>query len=157
MAAHRWRRHGVGSGSATAVVALAWQRIGGGDKLDGVLSAREFVVWYNGHPEFGCVGDVVGRCLRGGQLTGGAGGYDDGDDISPARVVVVGQGNVTLDVSRILVKGGCGLVKMDALSSVLDILGGGAAARQRLGRSGHEQVGFTIKFGPKDTRALKLN
>jgi hypothetical protein len=45
---------------------------GSGDgELDGVLSAREFMVWYNGHPEFGRVGDVVGRCLWGGQSTGG--------------------------------------------------------------------------------------
>ena len=99
---------------------------GSGDgELDSMLSAHEFVVWYNGHPDFGRVGDVVGRGLQGGQSTGGAGGYDNDDDISPARVVVVGQGNVTLDVARILVKGGWGLIKMDVPSLVLDILGGG--------------------------------
>ena len=35
----------------------------GEDSLEGVLSTREFVAWYNGHPEFGWVGSIVRRCL----------------------------------------------------------------------------------------------
>jgi adrenodoxin-NADP+ reductase len=30
-----------------------------GEKLKGVLSAREFVNWYNGHPDFVSVGDRI--------------------------------------------------------------------------------------------------
>ena len=134
---------------------------GSGDgELDGVLSAREFVAWYNGHPEFGSVGDVVKRCLRRGDRssTGGAGGDGedgdgDDDDISPARVVVVGQGNVALDVARVLVKGGRGLADTDAPSSVLEILGGGASHVSVVGRRGHVQGAFTIKVGVRRRHA----
>jgi adrenodoxin-NADP+ reductase len=137
---------------------------GSGDgELDGVLSAREFVAWYNGHPEFGFVGDVVGRCLRrGGRSSTGTGvggdgdendDDDDGDDISSARVVVVGQGNVALDVARVLVKGARGLADTDAPSSVLDILGGGVSHVSVVGRRGHVQGAFTIKVGVRRRHA----
>jgi adrenodoxin-NADP+ reductase len=119
----------------------------GDDKLDGVLSAREFVAWYNGHPEFGRIGDIEGRCLRGGQSTGGAGGYDDDNDISPAMLVVVGQGNVALDVARIVVKGAGAASSRWTRRVVLDILGG-APHVSVIGRSGHEKGGFTIKVSP---------
>ncbi len=52
-----------------------------GEDLPGSHSAREFVAWYNGHPEH------VGRKF----------------DLSGKRAVVVGNGNVALDVARILV------------------------------------------------------
>lgn len=51
-----------------------------GADLPGVTSATEFVAWYNGHP------DYAGRSF----------------DLSSSRVVIVGNGNVALDVARIL-------------------------------------------------------
>jgi ferredoxin--NADP+ reductase len=51
-----------------------------GEDLPGSLSARAFVAWYNGHPDY--------RDLE--------------VDLSCERVVVVGNGNVALDVARIL-------------------------------------------------------
>mgnify|MGYP002652512790 CR=1 FL=1 len=52
-----------------------------GFDLPGVSSATSFVGWYNGHPDFADL-DV---------------------DLDTERVVVVGNGNVALDVARILV------------------------------------------------------
>ncbi|HEY9311613.1 FAD-dependent oxidoreductase [Williamsia sp.] len=51
-----------------------------GIDLENVASATEFVGWYNGHPDF------AGRVF----------------DLSHRRVVVIGNGNVALDVARIL-------------------------------------------------------
>jgi ferredoxin--NADP+ reductase len=51
-----------------------------GAELPGVASATEFVGWYNGHPDFA----------------------DREFDLSAKRVVVIGNGNVALDVARIL-------------------------------------------------------
>ena len=51
-----------------------------GEDLDGCAAAREFVAWYNGHPD--------ASTLR--------------FDLSHERVVVIGNGNVALDVARIL-------------------------------------------------------
>ncbi|MDA3646323.1 FAD-dependent oxidoreductase [Saccharopolyspora indica] len=49
-----------------------------GEDLPGSVAATEVVAWYNGHPDAGAV------------------------DLSAERVVVVGNGNVALDVARIL-------------------------------------------------------
>jgi adrenodoxin-NADP+ reductase len=57
--------------------------IPGEDTYSGVYSAREFVGWYNGHPDFSHLNPTL----------------DMGE-----HAVVVGQGNVALDVARILVK-----------------------------------------------------
>ncbi|MBS4103222.1 FAD-dependent oxidoreductase [Tsukamurella paurometabola] len=51
-----------------------------GADLPGVTAAADFVAWYNGHPDF------AGRTV----------------DLSHERVVVLGNGNVALDVARIL-------------------------------------------------------
>lgn len=51
-----------------------------GEGLEGSVSAREFVSWYNGHPEFA----------------------DRQFDLSGTRAVVIGNGNVALDVARVL-------------------------------------------------------
>ncbi|QSE79613.1 FAD-dependent oxidoreductase [Rhodococcus koreensis] len=52
-----------------------------GEDLPGSYAAREFVAWYNGHPDHA----------------------DRAFDLSTRRAVVVGNGNVALDVARILV------------------------------------------------------
>lgn len=51
-----------------------------GADLPGAISATELVAWYNGHP------DHIGRTV----------------DLSHRRVVVIGNGNVALDVARLL-------------------------------------------------------
>ena len=51
-----------------------------GSGLPGCLTAREFVAWYNGHPDF----------------------RDCPVDLDHERAVIVGNGNVALDVARIL-------------------------------------------------------
>lgn len=57
--------------------------IPGEDAYSGVYSAREFVGWYNGHPEFAHLTPEL----------------DKGE-----HAVIIGQGNVALDVARMLVK-----------------------------------------------------
>lgn len=115
--------------------------IPGEDTLEGVLSAREFVAWYNGHPEFQHIGPIVERCLWKSSMKN----YDIETSISPARVVVIGQGNVALDVARVLAKGKPGLVDTDTPTSVVDILKGGVSHVSIVGRRGHVQGAFTIK------------
>ncbi|MBS1870064.1 MAG: FAD-dependent oxidoreductase, partial [Actinobacteria bacterium] len=51
-----------------------------GEELAGSHSATEFVAWYNGHPDFA----------------------DHAFDLSARTAVVVGNGNVALDVARML-------------------------------------------------------
>ncbi|BCK57576.1 FAD-dependent oxidoreductase [Nocardia wallacei] len=64
-----------------AVGASADRKLGvPGEGLPGNVSATEFVAWYNGHP------DHAGREF----------------DLSQRRAVIVGNGNVALDVARIL-------------------------------------------------------
>jgi ferredoxin--NADP+ reductase len=64
-----------------AVGASADRKLGiPGEGLPGSASATEFVAWYNGHP------DQAGRTF----------------DLSQRRAVIVGNGNVALDVARIL-------------------------------------------------------
>ena len=53
-----------------------------GDDKKGVLGAAAFVGWYNGHPDF----------------------RDLDPDLNIAQVAIIGNGNVALDVARILVK-----------------------------------------------------
>ena len=59
-----------------------------GEDLPGSLPARTFVGWYNGHPE------VPADLVRLGPA--------DLDDTSHSRAVVVGNGNVALDMARLL-------------------------------------------------------
>ena len=118
--------------------------IPGEDTLEGVLSAREFVAWYNGHPEFQHIGPIVERCLWKKSVSPDDNNSSD-ELISPARVVVIGQGNVALDVARVLAKGKPGLVETDTPTSVLDILKGGVSHVSVVGRRGHVQGAFTIK------------
>jgi hypothetical protein len=69
--AHRRRQRGVGSGSATAVVTLAWQRIGGGDAASAVAARRRR-------------GDRGGSALT-GQCGGGSGGVSAAAEAALAR------------------------------------------------------------------------
>ncbi|KAL9181887.1 hypothetical protein ACHAXT_012230 [Thalassiosira profunda] len=115
-----------------------------GEDLEGVLSAREFVAWYNGHPEFGHIGPIVKRCLWPDDKEDSSDGEENAQ-VSPIRVVVIGQGNVALDAARILAKGQPGLIDTDTPTSVLEVLKGGVEHVSVVGRRGHVQGAFTIK------------
>ena len=96
----------------------------------GIYSAREFVAWYNGHPDFVHLGPSFQHVLN---------------PIETANVVVIGQGNVALDCARILAKGRNHLLDTDIASHALDVLQNGAYSTTVVGRRGHVQGSFTIK------------
>lgn len=94
----------------------------GGD-LPGVIGSAAFVGWYNGHPDFAHLHPPL-----------------DG----PA--VVVGAGNVALDVARILAKTGDEFAGSDIVGHALDHLGGGTHRRVTiLARRGPHQIAMTPK------------
>jgi ferredoxin/flavodoxin---NADP+ reductase len=93
-----------------------------GEDRPGSHSATEFVAWYNGHPDFA----------------------DHEFDLSATRAVVIGNGNVALDVARMLV------LDPDEISTTdtADHAVAGLAAAQVehvivLGRRGPAQAAFT--------------
>ncbi|KAF5188450.1 NADPH:adrenodoxin oxidoreductase protein, partial [Thalictrum thalictroides] len=69
-----------------------------GEELKGIYSAREFVWWYNGHPD---CSDL------------------DPDLKSTDTAVILGQGNVALDVARILLRPTSELAKTDIADHAL--------------------------------------
>ena len=93
-----------------------------GEELKGSLSATEFVAWYNGHPDFS----------------------DREVNLNTDNVVVVGVGNVAIDVARILGKTVEELNITDIADHSLDVL---AHSRVKniyvLSRRGPAQVKFT--------------
>ncbi|WP_097991566.1 FAD-dependent oxidoreductase [Streptomyces sp. f51] len=106
-----------------AVGASTDRRLGvPGEDKPGCLSATAFVAWYNAHPE----------------------AVAQGVDLSAERVVVVGNGNVALDVARILVADPEALAATDIAAHALDAL---RASRVRevvvLGRRGPEDAAYT--------------
>ncbi|BDD60792.1 NADPH-adrenodoxin reductase [Monascus purpureus] len=91
----------------------------------GIYSAREFVGWYNGLPEH--------RDLA-PDLTAGE------------EAVVIGQGNVALDVARILLTDVDALRKTDITDYAIETLARSKVKRVRvIGRRGPLQAAFTIK------------
>ncbi|MEU5971749.1 ferredoxin-NADP reductase [Streptomyces sp. TSRI0445] len=106
-----------------AVGASTDRRLGvPGEETPGCLSATAFVAWYNAHPE----------------------AVAQGVDLSAERVVVVGNGNVALDVARILVADPEALAATDIAAHALDAL---RASRVRevvvLGRRGPGDAAYT--------------
>lgn len=106
-----------------AVGASTDRRLGiPGEGSAGCLSATSFVAWYNAHPE----------------------ALAQGVDLSAERVVVVGNGNVALDVARILVSDPETLAGTDIAAHALEAL---RASRVRevvvLGRRGPEDAAYT--------------
>ncbi|RKF76208.1 putative NADPH:adrenodoxin oxidoreductase, mitochondrial [Golovinomyces cichoracearum] len=99
--------------------------IPGEDELKGIYSAREFVGWYNGLPEFS---DLVP------DLTAGE------------EAVVLGQGNVAMDVARIILKDPKILSSTDISENSLEALRKSTIKSVRvIGRRGPVQAAFTIK------------
>jgi ferredoxin/flavodoxin---NADP+ reductase len=71
-----------------------------GDDLPGSMASTAFVGWYNGHPEF----------------------RDLDPDLNVDRAVVIGAGNVALDVARMLVTDVDELATTDTADHALDVL-----------------------------------
>lgn len=93
-----------------------------GDDLPGSYSAREFVAWYNGHPDFA----------------------DRTFDLSHPQVVIVGNGNVALDIARILTTDIDRLRHTDIAEHAFDALSVSAVRSVLvLGRRGPEAAAFT--------------
>ncbi|MGX6510953.1 FAD-dependent oxidoreductase [Rhodococcus sp. SJ-2] len=93
-----------------------------GEDLPGSYAAREFVAWYNGHPDFA----------------------DRTFDLSGRRAVVIGNGNVALDVARILARDPEYLVPGDIAEHALEALRSSAIEEVVvLGRRGAEHGAFT--------------
>ncbi|WP_435972762.1 FAD-dependent oxidoreductase [Streptomyces sp. Qhu_M48] len=106
-----------------AVGAPSDRRLGiPGEELPGSVSATSVVSWYNAHPETGA----------------------DAVRLSAERVVVVGNGNVALDVARVLVTDPDALAGTDIADHALAALRG---TRVRevvlLGRRGPEHAAYT--------------
>lgn len=96
-----------------------------------VLSAREFVAWYNGLPD----ADSDGRHNR------------IAAKLANSRTVsIIGQGNVAIDVARILLSPIDALRTTDITQQALDALSASAVEDVTLvGRRGPLQAAFTIK------------
>ncbi|TSD95075.1 4Fe-4S dicluster domain-containing protein [Skermania sp. ID1734] len=71
-----------------------------GEDLPGSSSATDFVAWYNGHPDHA----------------------DSVYDLTGERAVIVGNGNVALDVARVLLLGPAELGKTDIADHALEAL-----------------------------------
>lgn len=98
--------------------------IPGESTLKRIYSAREFVGWYNGLPEFAGLNP----------------------DLSQGEAVVIGQGNVAIDVARVLLEDVENLRKTDMADYALEALSTSQVKRVRIaGRRGPMQAAFTIK------------
>ncbi|KAI9072821.1 hypothetical protein K1719_045224 [Acacia pycnantha] len=96
-----------------------------GENLKGIHSAREFVWWYNGHPD--------------------ARNFDP-DLKSTDTAVILGQGNVALDVARILLRPTTELATTDISSHALAALEESSIRKVYLvGRRGPAQAACTAK------------
>jgi len=95
-----------------------------GEDLPGSHTATEFVGWYNGHPDY----------------------RDRSFDLSHETAVIIGQGNVAADVSRILAKTVAELEHTDIAGHALEVL---TQSNIRniyvIGRRGPAQAKFTSK------------
>jgi ferredoxin--NADP+ reductase len=94
-----------------------------GEELPGSHAATEFVGWYNGHPDFTDL---------------------EVDLLSAERAVIVGNGNVALDVARMLVLTGEELAPTDTADHALEVLAENRVEEVViLGRRGPAQAAFT--------------
>ncbi|MET9215105.1 MULTISPECIES: 4Fe-4S binding protein [unclassified Nocardia] len=106
-----------------AVGASGDRRLGiPGEDLAGSYSATEFVAWYNGHPDFA----------------------DRRFDLSGERAVIVGNGNVALDIARVLTADPATLGRTDIADNALEALRHSNVREVvLLGRRGLRHAAFT--------------
>jgi ferredoxin--NADP+ reductase len=95
-----------------------------GEDLPGSWSATEFVAWYNGHPDF----------------------QDIAFDLNAERAVVIGNGNVALDVARMLALTPEELAPTDTTDPAIEAIGA-STVREILvvGRRGPAQASWTTQ------------
>lgn len=95
-----------------------------GDDLPGVIGSAAFVGWYNGHPDFA----------------------DLQPPLDVAAAAVIGNGNVALDVARILSKTPAEFAGSDIVGHAFQALAGAAVRTITvLGRRGPHQIAMTPK------------
>ena len=95
-----------------------------GEELPGSWSATEFVSWYSAHPDSTADGFVLGA----------------------RSAVVIGVGNVAVDVTRMLARGKAELSRTDMPQAALNALAAsGVTDIHMVGRRGPSQARFTTK------------
>ncbi len=95
-----------------------------GDDLPGVYGAGQFVGWYNGHPDFAALNP----------------------DLQTTRAIVVGNGNVAVDVARVLTKTPAEMATSDLARHAASLIHASALEEVLIaGRRGPYQVSFTPK------------
>jgi ferredoxin--NADP+ reductase len=95
-----------------------------GQDLGNVFGSAAFVGWYNGHPQFSALNP----------------------DLSVRTAVVIGMGNVALDVARILAKTRAEFAGSDIVGHAIDALDRSRIERiVILGRRGPHQIMMTPK------------
>jgi ferredoxin/flavodoxin---NADP+ reductase len=93
-----------------------------GDDRPGSVAATQFVAWYNGHPDHA----------------------DDAFDLSCSRAVVIGNGNVSIDVARMLVLEAGELAATDIADHAMAALAAASVTEVVIvGRRGPAQAAFT--------------
>src|SRR5271168_2620858 len=94
-----------------------------GEELPGSHAATEFVGWYNGHPDHTDL---------------------EFDLLSAERAVIIGNGNVALDVARMLVLAPDELAPTDTADHALEVLARSSVREvEVVGRRGPAQAAFT--------------
>ncbi|TVX95998.1 4Fe-4S dicluster domain-containing protein [Mycolicibacterium porcinum] len=94
-----------------------------GEEMDGCHTAADVVAWYNGHPDH----------------------IDEAIDLTGPRAVVIGNGNVALDVARVLTIGARALADTDIADPALERLAeSGIEEVVVLGRRGIADASFSI-------------
>ena len=106
-----------------AVGAQTDRRLGlPGEDLPGSWAATEFVAWYNGHPDY----------------------QELEFDLSPMRAVVIGNGNVAIDVARMLALTPEELAPTDTTDAAIEaFVNAGIEEIVLVGRRGPAQASFT--------------
>jgi adrenodoxin-NADP+ reductase len=95
-----------------------------GDDLPGVYGAAQFVGWYNGHPDFAALNP----------------------NLQTRRAIVVGNGNVAVDVARVLTKTPAEMVASDLARHAANLIHVSPMEEVLIaGRRGPYQVSFTPK------------
>lgn len=95
-----------------------------GEDLPGVIGSAAFVGWYNGHPDYARLDPPI----------------------HVQDVAIIGNGNVALDIARILAKTRDEFDGSDIVAHALDALAGSALRRITLiGRRGPHQIAMTPK------------
>jgi ferredoxin--NADP+ reductase len=93
-----------------------------GEDRPGSHAATEFVAWYNGHPDYA----------------------DEAFDLNGGRAVVIGNGNVAIDVARMLVLHPDELAPTDTADHAIEAFGEATVEEVvLLGRRGPAQAAFT--------------